>query len=971
MGTIFQGWTRCGGRLLTALLLAAVAACGGDSGEAEGPQDEAVLAGVPTSAALSALIAIEPTPAASQDIAGAYLLTRISVVLKPDATVAELNAAAQAVGATAISFSNPGSPFITLAVPRQPSGAALTELARQLESQPGILFASAGREVELLELPADGDVAAPVLQLDHLLATRFPAAWNVRHQALTPEGNCVSTVTVIFPDYFLGKPRDFDAQMEGSITADPRTSEPDSEEDRQPHGYNTVATLAARFDSQVSTGANPLPKCLKIKLLDGKGLGLVELVDKTIRAVQQEPGRVLLSSSVGYKNSFICGPDGTDECGEADIASSAESIRTHIRDHFVQGILWASFAMRPEVVDRMLIVQAAGNDGSATIGDLYPVLRSARYGSPFAIATVIGGLDALLADVSLWRPVTAAPELPDLSLDAQTVFYLVSNRDQLVLNPVTDRNLVLVGSITNAPTAASVEKHDLSNDGAALFAVGEDVMTFDLTVASGTSYSAPQVAGLVSYLWLLEPTLATRPLQDTVQALLANTQRNAMQGDEAVTGIVDAYATVLSLDESVAPTPVTARMRLAILDLDGDGDFDLEDLRRFHAAYIDSGGLALEPADPDYSRFDLNGDGFTGGSRTVPMDLDPSTSIQFGARVLSEVILAVGGVERPFDERAVTDAQALCYYANTALYTGTDAAARDDALADVCSRVQVAPANSNVTPGGSVQFSTIVSGTTDQRVTWTVPGGGGAITPDGLFTAGAVAREVRVRATSVALPAVSGEAAVVIGPAAATVTISGGAEAIADIRCSNLNTVDTDPPPGEGSGPSGSITKSFDGPNSSGRGSATFNHTYSQTGSGVPAAISGAGEARGTVSSPEGFTNCFDAFARIPDLEAGGGSRVSYTFVVTGGPITYLVSGGATETEGPAFGLIALTGPSGYIYWKDSLGGSEGSPSGILEPGAYIIRGQAGASERIVLLDGQDSDSESATFNFTLSLGSP
>ena len=677
---IGQGALRRGAARAVAILLSvALSSCGGGD---DGDHDANVLSGDPASRALQVLAEVGPTPARPQDIEGAVLLTRISVVLTSDATVAQLNDAGRSVGASAISFSSPGMPFITLAVPRQADSAALAALAERLAQQPGILSASPGRRADALEVPSAQGVAAQLQELDHLLATRFPAAWNLRHVALRANGDCVSRVTVIMPDYYFGKPSAFDAQMEGSVIADPTTVEPLAGEVADRHGYNVAATLAARFDADLSTGANPLPKCLRIRLVDASRITHSDLLGATIRAVQSEPGRVIVSSSVGYKKSEICGASGKDKCTFNEIASAAQQLRANTRQQFEHGIQWAAFAMRPDVVDRMLIVQAAGNDNDSPIGLMYRGMRSARLGSAFAVATTLADLDAELADTTLWHPPPAAdPGLPFLSLDANAVTQLRTLRNQLVGNPISARNLLLVGSATNQPLAADLRRNLTSNEGAPLFAVGTAVSTVQPSVEDGTSYSAPQVAGLVSYLWLLEPTLVNRPLQDTIRALQDNAQRSA-----TLTGIVDAYASALSLDRAVAPAPATARIRLALLDVDANGRFDLEDLRRYHAAYVDA-GLVLDPATADYSRLDVNGDGFTGGGRATRMDLDPTGSLQFGAPLLSEVVVAVGGVERVFDENAVTDAQALCYYANTALFESPDQAtrdARDTLLRDLC-----------------------------------------------------------------------------------------------------------------------------------------------------------------------------------------------------------------------------------------------------------------------------------------------
>ena len=609
------------------------------------------------------------------------------MVLAANATVANVNAAAGVVGATAITFSRPGSPFMTFAVPRQASATDLEALARRLQGLPGILFVSAGRQADPLELPATGGVAASVDDLSHLLATRFPAAWNARRIAATACSG--RKVTLIVPDIYFGLPADFAEQMEGSVILDGAIFEPIAPQEPQPHGYQVVGTLAAKFDALLSTGANPLPACLRIKLVNMHDLTLFEIVDKTIAAVRLETGHVIVSSSVGYKNSFICGPSGNDECAQADVAAAAANIRDKIRDHFVQGIQWAVFAMQPAVVDRMLVVQAAGNDADAVIGRLYPGQRSARLGSPFAIDTTLGNLDTVLADTALWRPAPADPALPDLALDAATVAVLKALRDQQVTSPVTDRNLVLVGGTTNTPVAADLLKDARSNDGAALLAVGKDISTVDFAVVDGTSFAAPQVAGLAAYLWLLDSTLAARPVQDTITALRATTQGNA-----ALTGIVDAYATVLSLDEAVAVTPTTAKIRLALVDVAGqidaggnpigDGRFDLADLQAFRAFYLDAAGAPIKPTTRTYSRFDLNGDGFTGGGGTTRMDLDPQESTRFGAPQFTTFTGQAGGVAQTYNESAITHAGALCFFATSALYTGTDLAARDALLRELC-----------------------------------------------------------------------------------------------------------------------------------------------------------------------------------------------------------------------------------------------------------------------------------------------
>ena len=84
---------------------------------------------------------------------------------------------------------------------------------------------------------------------------------------------------------------------------------------------------------------------------------------------------------------------------------------------------------------------------------------------------------------------------------------------------------------------------------------------------------------------------------------------------------------------------------------------------------------SLPAADRDWSRHDLNGDGFTGGTQGTQFDLDRSTSTRAGARVLDlHSTVQVEERTREFDETALlTDEDLLCY---TAIPGSTPAATR-------------------------------------------------------------------------------------------------------------------------------------------------------------------------------------------------------------------------------------------------------------------------------------------------------
>lgn len=664
--------------LTTLTFMFAIAACGG-GGAGGGNPPAGVLAGDPAVAALPALARMGPLAAAPEDIAaGGVLLTRLSVTLHPDATIGQVNAAAQLVGATSITFSQTGSDTLTLAVPRQPDGAALEALALRIEGQPGILFASGGRQAMPLDLPATGTTVANSGDFEHLLATRFPAAWNVRRVA---ENGCGGRkVTVIVPDQYFGTPSAFSEQLEASFSFDRTLTEPTASQTAERHGFQVVGTLAAKFDAIPSTGANPLPACLQLRLVNTFGLTMWETVERTIAAVLRDTGPVIVSSSQGY-NVPVCG---TSDCGAADIAGARDFLRRDLRNRLDQGITWGAFARQPNIAARMLVTQAAGNSATRLFGRIYRGLRSAELDSAFAIATTLDRLEAVATDATLWSPVTLAdtpvnPAAQSIELDSSTVAALKTRRDRLLAHPVTSDNLLLVGAATNVPRAADLRPAPFSNDGASVFAVGQSVTAVDVRPVDGTSFAAPQVAGLAAYLWLLEPALPQQPAATTAALLRSSAQNNAFG-----TRAIDAWGAVLALDAGSAPTPATARMRLAALDADGDGFFNLADLQAFRNAYLDSTGAPREPATPDYGRFDLNGDGFTGGVRTTPMDVDPSGSTRFGARQLTTLQVTIGSSTLTINESAVTDAQALCFYARSALYSGTDAAARDALLSDLC-----------------------------------------------------------------------------------------------------------------------------------------------------------------------------------------------------------------------------------------------------------------------------------------------
>jgi hypothetical protein len=674
---------------LTSLTFAfAMVACGGGGG-GNNPLGNGPLAGDGASRASAAMVNVAAQPAADADIDNGLILTRLDVVIAADATVAQVNAALVAVGATSITAARAGSLAMTVAVPRQANADALAALAATLEAQPGILAALPGPQaLPTLAPPSPADADADFLYLQR---GRFPAAWNARAAA----GNCTNNkVTVIVADMFARPPdvlyAQFPVQVPG-VTELGSGSAPINPLLPRSHGHDVLTTLAANLDATVPTGANPFPECLDIKALQLTGLSPYGITAAIEDALAAASGKVVVNTSIGW-----------DACGEADASGTFPpcTIANLNAPKARARAIWAAIQRQSLAPfgDRALVASSAGNEADTPVGSTYAGAGIAGFGSAFNVAAAADSTMSFASTAALWEPTptcTAAPCLPSLTAtaaDMANIARVLTNLGQSAT--VRAENVAIVGSVENL----LLQRSDFSDPGAPLLAVGEGIPTLLGAPAKGTSFSSPQVAALAAYLWMLSPELRNRPARDTVAAIKANASNGLIiDGVTIADGLINAYASVLSLDEAAPVTPSTARVRLAILDVAGaidgggnvigDGRFDLADLQAYRASYLDAAGAPIEPTTRTYSRFDLNGDGFTGGSRTTRMDLDPSGSTRFGAPELNSFNRPFAGVAVTYNELAVTDAKALCFYATSALYTGTDLAARDELLSELCPAV--------------------------------------------------------------------------------------------------------------------------------------------------------------------------------------------------------------------------------------------------------------------------------------------
>ena len=284
------------------------------------------------------------------------------------------------------------------------------------------------------------------------------------------------------------------------------------------------------------------------------------------------------------------------------------------------GAEWIAAVRRTNLEVRVLHTVSAGNDGAAAL------------------------------DNSPWTKASLGRDFVD------------ANDDPLQLDPLV--NTLAVENLQESTDGSEfVCLADTSNSGGHIATAGSDVYSFDRNGApvdkSGTSMATPLMAGVAAFLWSIAPDITPAQLRTAISVnarTLSGCERQAAP-------VLDAYAAVLSLDQATLPGRTEYPVRMALLDLTGDLRFTEADLEQW-APKIDP---ARQAAARDWSRHDLNGDGFTGGGGKAGFDLDRVGSFRGGQTTLGDVRFEVA--DRTLDERSLTDADILCFYAYSPLYS--------------------------------------------------------------------------------------------------------------------------------------------------------------------------------------------------------------------------------------------------------------------------------------------------------------
>jgi hypothetical protein len=556
--------------------------------------------------------------------------TVLEVGFSAGATVGQATALLDALGGRIID-SVPGVSVIVVRVPDPGSLAAVGALVARAAAMPGVAFVNRG-DFDEPELPANYDPTlfpppeSPLAKIGAHLGIRAHAAWNARG-AMQPGRQPSVAVSDEFGD---GPPAD-------ALAA---TIQPDDFETFTggffSHGYFVLGVLAGDFGGDTSdrglvTGMFPATSAvegLSIRVIDRSlNMTTASSEQRLVDLIATIPGRVVVNTSYGI--SSVCNPVGNNCIDPEEAADKARAWVTKVRD--------------AQIESRYIHFTSAGN-----VDDAFPNIASAATNS---------------------APASAALLLPA----AETL-----------------RNTVVVENARgDATTFAARCVSDKSYVGGTVAGVGTNVFSVDGPDAAvgtsfrfGTSYATPQVAGLAAYLWTIAPDLSPEQIVGTLRAtsrvLPEPNGPDCSARARIITDrrVVDAYDAVLSIDQASAPTPSTAPVRLALMDVTGDGVFDGTDLTAFGAKLLSNGQPVPEPAERDFGRFDLNGDGFTGGNRPAQFDLDRVGSTRLGESAFSELVFEKlvpddRTIFGAFDENEVTDLDILCYYAHSALFTGT------------------------------------------------------------------------------------------------------------------------------------------------------------------------------------------------------------------------------------------------------------------------------------------------------------
>jgi len=545
---------------------------------------------------------------------GAKLVqTKIEIAFSDTATIGQINSLLESIDATVTSMLENVN-LLVVRIDDPGSLAGLDDVISQVEADPCVRYVNKLYLTVPRELP--GNVTAGTADtnmIGHHLAVRAHAAWNARAALNDPYS---ALPLLIVEDYFGDGPPNLDFDVT-STWSDFVTGSPDS------HGYHVLGIISATYGGGAS-GAESLrgfatgicPCTLELRAADRIGMDLVTAQNNMLSWIKLSNKNVVVNSSVGF-------PDFTSATLPSWCMKATRSWMEKVRG---SGLYKTGTTGPASLENKFLHCCSTGN-----IGD----------GPPNS-------------DAALDNVYNMARLLPDLetehgvSLANLNNTLIIENRAYTADQPYKP---VCLNNLSKFPG-------DLSAIGTWVFPL--DGCNSDTAFESGTSMSSPQAAGLAAYVWILAPGLTP---QEVLSLLKATARDYGSCPTPTPQSVIDAYSAVLAVDDASALQeggwPGEAKVRMTILDvvdddgnLGGNGAFDEKDIEYFLQAY------SIETSEPDYSRCDLNGDGYTGGKTTEKFNLDIDYSSTYGS-VTQEIL----GETVTFRETSVTDMQVICYYA--------------------------------------------------------------------------------------------------------------------------------------------------------------------------------------------------------------------------------------------------------------------------------------------------------------------